>query len=105
LQAALLLGAGLLWWTKGSLKMRWRISRFRFRTTRLEAATVSQRANVSKMKTYLAITKPLSTTEGRAKKHTMLNGSAIGPNEFQTRLRQAIIRTAETPEISGKTAG
>jgi hypothetical protein len=94
---ALLLAAGLLWWTKGSYEDA--MAKYResaAEQTRLESGNpYPSAANVGKMKTYLDNYKAaLDKLKGELKTH-MLTEAPLAPNEFQTRLRQAIIRTAE----------
>ena len=94
---ALLLAMGLLWWTKGSFEDA--MARYResaAEQTRLESGhPYPSSVNVGKMKTYLDNYK---ATLGKLKaelKTRMLTEAPLAPNEFQTRLRQAIIHTAE----------
>src|SRR5438477_9081389 len=94
---ALLLAAALLWWTKGSYEDA--MAKYRdsaSEQTRLESGNpYPSAANVSKMKTYLDDYKAaLDKLKAELKTH-MLTEAPLAPNEFQTRLRQAIIRTTE----------
>ncbi len=94
---ALLLAAGLLWWTKGSYDDA--MAKYResaAEQTRLESGNpYPSAANVGKMKTYLENYKAaLDKLKGELKTR-MLTEAPLAPNEFQTRLRQAILRTAE----------
>jgi hypothetical protein len=94
---ALLLAAGFLWWTKGSYEDA--MAKYResaAEQTRLESGNpYPSAANVGKMKTYLDNYKAaLDKLKGELKTR-MLTEAPLAPNEFQTRLRQAIIRTAE----------
>jgi hypothetical protein len=94
---ALLLGLGLLWWTKGSYEDA--TAKFResaAEQTRLESGNpYPSAANVSKMKTYLDNYKAALDKLKAELKTRMLTEAPIAPYEFQTRLRQAIIRTTE----------
>ncbi len=94
---AVLLAAGLLWWTKGSYDDA--MAKYResaAEQTRLESGNpYPSAANVGKMKTYLENYKAaLDKLKGELKTR-MLTEAPLAPNEFQTRLRQAILRTAE----------
>src|SRR2546430_2830540 len=94
---AFLLAAGFLWWTKGSYEDA--MAKYResaAEQTRLESGNpYPSAANVSKMKTYLDNYKAtLDKLKGELKTR-MLTEAPLAPNEFQTRLRQAIIHTAE----------
>jgi hypothetical protein len=94
---ALLLAAGFLWWTKGSYEDA--MAKYResaAEQTRLESGNpYPSAANLGKMKTYLDNYKAsLDKLKGELKTR-MLTETPLAPNEFQTRLRQAIIRTAE----------
>jgi len=95
--SALLLAAGLLWWTKGSYEDA--ITKYRDSASeqiRLESGNpYPSAANAGKMKTYLDDYKAaLEKLKTELKAH-MLTESPLAPNEFQTRLRQAITRTTE----------
>src|SRR5438477_10195760 len=94
---ALLLAAGLVWWTKGSYEdamVRYRESAAE--QTRLESGNpYPSSANVGKMKTYLDNYKATLDKLKPELKTRMLTEAPLAPNEFQTRLRQAIIHTAE----------
>jgi hypothetical protein len=94
---ALLLAAGLLWWTKGSYEDA--MAKYResaAEQTRLESGNpYPSAANVGKMKTYLDNYKAALDKLKAELKTRMLTEAPLAPNEFQTRLRQAIIRTAE----------
>jgi hypothetical protein len=94
---ALLLALGLLWWTKGSFEadmVKYRESAAE--QTRLESGNpYPSTANVAKMKTYLDEYKStLDKLKAELKTH-MLAEAPLAPNEFQTRLRQAIGAVAE----------
>src|SRR6266516_3598075 len=94
---ALLLAAGFLWWTKGSYEDA--MAKYResaAEQTRLESGNPYPSAvNVGKMKTYLDNYKTALDKLKAELKTRMLTEAPLAPNEFQTRLRQAIIRTAE----------
>jgi len=94
---ALLLGAGFVWWTKGSYEDA--MAKYResaAEQTRLEGGNpYPSAANVGKMKTYLDNYKAALDKLKAELKTRMLTEAPLAPNEFQTRLRQAIIRTAE----------
>src|SRR5437764_4874327 len=95
--SALLLAAGLLWWTKGSYEDA--ITKYRDSASeqiRLESGNpYPSAANAGKMKTYLDDYKAaLEKLKTELKAH-MLTESPLAPNEFQTRLRQPITRTTE----------
>jgi hypothetical protein len=94
---ALLLAAGLLWWTKGSYQDA--MAQYResaAEQTRLESGNpYPSAANVGKMKTYLENYKAALDKLKAELKTRMLTEAPLAPNEFQTRLRQAIIHTAE----------
>jgi hypothetical protein len=94
---ALLLAAGLLWWTKGSYEDA--MAKYResaAEQTRLESGNpYPSAANVGKMKTYLDNYKAALDKLKAELKTRMLTEAPLAPNEFQTRLRQAIIHTAE----------
>ena len=94
---AFLLAAGLLWWTKGSYEDA--MASYResaAEQTRLESSNpYPSAANASKMKTYLDNYKAALDKLKAELKTRMLTEAPLAPNEFQTRLRQAIIRTAE----------
>jgi hypothetical protein len=94
---ALLLAAGLLWWTKGGYEdatASYRESAAE--QTRLESGNpYPSAANASKMKTYLDNYKSALDKLKAELKTRVLTEAPLAPNEFQTRLRQAIIRTAE----------
>src|SRR5437016_4899781 len=94
---AVLLAAGLLCWTKGS----YRDAMAKYRESAAEQTSLESgnpypsAANVGKMKTYLDNYKAaLDKLKGELKTR-MLTEAPLAPNEFQTRLRQAIIHTAE----------
>ena len=94
---AFLLAAGFLWWTKGSYEDA--MAKYResaAEQTSLESGNpYPSAANVGKMKTYLDNYKAaLDKLKGELKTR-MLTEAPLAPNEFQTRLRQAIIHTAE----------
>src|SRR5947208_1237955 len=94
---ALLLAVGFLWWTKGSYEDA--MAKYResaAEQTSLESGNpYPSAANVGKMKTYLDNYKAaLDKLKGELKTR-MLTEAPLAPNEFQTRLRQAIIHTAE----------
>ncbi len=95
--SAFLLAAGLLWWTKGSYEDA--MASYResaAEQTRLESSNpYPSAANASKMKTYLDNYKAALDKLKAELKTRMLTEAPLAPNEFQTRLRQAIIRTAE----------
>ncbi len=94
---ALLLAAGLVWWTKGSYEDA--MAKYResaAEQTRLESGNpYPSSANVGKMKTYLDNYKATLDKLKAELKTRMLTEAPLAPNEFQTRLRQAIIHTAE----------
>src|SRR5438046_6686372 len=94
---ALLLAAGFLWWTKGSYEDA--MAKYResaAEQTRLESGNpYPSAANVGKMKTYLDNYKATLNKLKAELKTRMLTETPLAPNEFQTRLRQAIIHTAE----------
>jgi len=94
---ALLLAAALLWWTKGSYEDA--MTKYResaAEQTRLESGNPYPSApNVGKMKTYLDNYKATLDKLKAELKTRMLTEAPLAPNEFQTRLRQAIIQTAE----------
>jgi hypothetical protein len=94
---ALLLAAGFLWWTKGSYEDA--MTKYResaAEQTRLESGNpYPSAANVGKMKTYLDNYKTALDKLKAELKTRMLTEAPLAPNEFQTRLRQAIIRTTE----------
>src|SRR5437660_1263919 len=94
---AVLLAAGLLWWTKGSYDDA--MAKYResaAEQTGLESGNpYPSAANVGKMKTYLENYKAaLDKLKGELKTR-MLTEAPLAPNECQTRLRQAILRIAE----------
>jgi hypothetical protein len=94
---ALLLAAAFLWWTKGSYEDA--MAKYResaAEQTRLESGNpYPSAANVGKMKTYLDNYKATLDKLKAELKTRMLTEAPLAPNEFQTRLRQAIIHTAE----------
>src|SRR5207237_9738241 len=94
---AVLLAAGLLWWTKGSYDDA--MAKYResaAEQTGLESGNpYPSAANVGKMKTYLENYKAALVKLKGELKTRMLTEVPLAPNEFQTRLRQAILRTAE----------
>ena len=94
---ALLVAAGLLWWTKGSYEDA--MANYResaAEQTRLESGNpYPSAANVGKMKTYLENYKASLDKLKAELKTRMLTEAPLAPNEFQMRLRQAILRTAE----------
>ena len=94
---ALLLAAASLWWTKGSYEDA--MAKYResaAEQTRLESGNPYPSApNVGKMKTYLDNYKATLDKLKAELKTRMLTEAPLAPNEFQTRLRQAIIHTAE----------
>jgi hypothetical protein len=94
---ALLIALGLLWWTKSSFEdamTTYRASAAE--QTRLESGNpYPSQVNVAKMKTYLdEYKKALDKLKAELKTH-MLPEAPLAPNEFQTRLRQAIGAVAE----------
>ena len=94
---ALLVALGLLWWTKSSFEDA--MASYRESAgeqTRLESGSpYPNKANVAKMKTYLDEYKSaLDKLKTELKTH-MLPETPLAPNEFQTRLRQAISAVAE----------
>jgi hypothetical protein len=94
---ALLVALGLLWWTKSSFEDA--MARYRESAAeeiRLESGNpYPSQANVAKMKTYLDEYKgALDKLKAELKRH-MLPEAPLAPNEFQTRLRQAIGAVAE----------
>src|SRR6478672_6598130 len=94
---ALLLAAALFWWTKG----RYEDAMAKYREsaaeqTRLEGGNpYPSAATGGKMKTYLDNYKVTLDKLKAELKTRMLTEAPLAPNEFQTRLRQAIIQTAE----------
>ena len=94
---ALLLAAGLLWWTKGNYADA--MAKYResaAEQTRLESGNpYPSSANVGKMKAHLENYKAALEKLKAELKTRMLTEAPLAPNEFQTRLRQAIIHTAE----------
>jgi hypothetical protein len=89
---ALLLALGLLWWTRSSFETA--MASYResaTQQTQLESGNpYPSQANVAKMKTYLDEYKSgLDKLKAELKRH-MLPEAPLAPNEFQTRLRQAI---------------
>src|SRR6478736_8425134 len=94
---ALLLAAALLWWTKGSYEDA--MAKYResaAEQTRLESGNpYPGAANVGKMKNYLENYKTTLDKLKAELKTRVLTEAPLAPNEFQTRLRQAIIHTAE----------
>src|SRR5437660_2695823 len=94
---AFLLAAGFLWWTKGSYEDA--MAKYResaAEQTRLESSNPYPSAtNVGKMKTYLDNYKAALDKLKAELKTRMLTEAPLAPNEFQTRLRQAIIHTTE----------
>src|SRR6476659_1521992 len=94
---ALLLAAASFWWTKGSYEDA--MAKYResaAEQTRLESGNpYPSAANVGKMKTYLDNYKSTFDKLKAELKTRMLTEAPLAPNEFQTRLRQAIIHTAE----------
>jgi hypothetical protein len=94
---ALLLAAGLVWWTKGTYEDA--MAKYRESAAeqiRLESGNpYPSSANVAKMKTYLDNYKATLDKLKAELKTRMLTEAPLAPNEFQTRLRQAIIHTAE----------
>jgi hypothetical protein len=94
---ALLLAVGLLWWTKGGYEDA--MAKYRESAAeqiRLESGNpYPSAANVGKMKTYLDNYKAALDKLKAELKTRMLTETPLAPNEFQTRLRQAIIRTSE----------
>ncbi len=94
---AVLLAAAFLWWTKGSYDDA--MAKYResaAEQTRLESGNpYPSAANVGKMKTYLDNYKATLDKLKAELKTRMLTEAPLAPNEFQTRLRQAIIHTAE----------
>src|SRR5438552_16996157 len=96
-RGALRLGAGLVWWTKGSYEDA--MAKYRESAAeqpRLESGNpYPSSANVGKMKTYLDNYKATLAKLKAELKTRMLTEAPLAPNEFQTRLRQAIIHTAE----------
>ena len=93
----LLVALGLLWWTKSSFEDAMAsYQESAAEKTRLESSDpYPSQANVAKMKTYLDEYKSaLDKLKGELKTH-MLPEAPLAPNEFQTRLRQAIGAVAE----------
>ena len=94
---AVLVALGLLWWTKSSFEdamATYRVSAAE--QTRLESGNpYPSQANVAKMKTYLDEYKSaLDKLKADLKTH-IVPEAPLAPNEFQTRLRQAIGAIAE----------
>lgn len=94
---AILLALALLWWTKSSFEdatARYRESAAQ--QTRLESGNpYPSEANVAKMKTLLDDYKIALDKMKRELKTHMLPEAPLAPNEFQTRLRQAVSAVAE----------
>src|SRR5437660_1359784 len=94
---ALLVALGLLWWTKSSFENAMAMYReSATQQTQLESGNpYPSQANVTKMETYLDEYKSaLDKLKAELKTH-MLPEAPLAPNEFQTRLRQAIGAVAE----------
>jgi len=94
---AVLVALGLLWWTKSSFEEAMATYReSAAEQTRLESGNpYPSQANVAKMKTYLDEYKSaLDKLKAELKTH-MVPEAPLAPNEFQTRLRQAIGAVAE----------
>jgi hypothetical protein len=94
---ALLVALGLLWWTRSSFADA--MASYQdsaTEQTRLESGNpYPSQTNVAKMKTYLDEYKgALDKLKTELKTH-MLSEASLAPNEFQTRLRQAIGAVAE----------
>jgi hypothetical protein len=94
---ALLVALGLLWWTRSSFADA--MASYQDSATeqiRLEGANpYPSQTNVAKMKTYLDEYKgALDKLKTELKTH-VLPEAPLAPNEFQTRLRQAISAVAE----------
>jgi hypothetical protein len=94
---AVLVALGLLWWTKSSFEdamATYRVSAAE--QTRLESSNpYPSQANVAKMKTYLdEYKRALDKLKAELKTH-IVPEAPLAPNEFQTRLRQAIGAVAE----------
>jgi hypothetical protein len=94
---AVLVALGLLWWTKSSFEdamATYRVSAAEH--TRLESGNpYPSQANVAKMKTYLdEYKRALDKLKAELKTH-IVPEAPLAPNEFQTRLRQAIGAVAE----------
>jgi hypothetical protein len=94
---ALLVALGLLWWTKSSFADA--MASYQdsaSEQTRLESGNpYPSQTNVAKMRTYLDGYKDaLDKLKTELKTH-MLPEAPLAPNEFQTRLRQAISAVAE----------
>jgi hypothetical protein len=94
---AVLVALGLLWWTKSSFEdamATYRVSAAE--QTRLESGNpYPSQANVAKMKTYLdEYKRALDKLKAELKPH-IVPEAPLAPNEFQTRLRQAIGAVAE----------
>ena len=94
---AVLVALGLLWWTKSSFEdamATYRVSAAE--QTRLESGNpYPSQANVAKMKTYLdEYKRALDKLKAELKTH-IVPEAPLAPNEFQTRLRQAIGAIAE----------
>src|SRR5205085_1674789 len=94
---ALLVALGLLWWTRSSFADA--MASYQdsaTEQTRLESGNpYPSQTNVAKMKTYLDEYKgALDKLKTELKTH-MLPEAPLAPNEFQTRLRQAISAVAE----------
>jgi hypothetical protein len=95
---AVLVALGLLWWTKSSFEdamATYRVSAEE--QTRLESGNpYPSQANVAKMKTYLdEYKRALDKLKAELKTH-IVPEAPLAPNEFQTRLRQAIGAVAES---------
>lgn len=98
---ALLIALGLVWWTKSNFEDA--LAQFRNAASeqgRLENGNpYPGEANVRKMKTYLDAYKvTLDKLKAELKTHE-LPEAPLAPNEFQTRLRQAITRTIDNARV------
>ena len=94
---AVLVALGLLWWTKSSFEEAMATYReSAAEQTRLESGNpYPSQANVAKMKTYLdEYKRALDKLKAELKTH-IVPEAPLAPNEFQTRLRQAIGAVAE----------
>src|SRR5436853_7549320 len=94
---ALLVALGLLWWTRSSFADA--MASYQdsaTEQTRLESGNpYPSQTNVAKMKTYLDEYKGALDKLTTERKTHMLPETPLAPNEFQTRLRQAIRAVAE----------
>lgn len=98
---ALLIALGLLWWTRSNFEEA--LAQYRDSASeqnRLESGNpYPSTANARKMKTYLDNYKvTLDKLKAELTTH-VLPETPLAPNEFQTRLRQAITRTTDNARV------